>query len=88
MVIIRELHIIRAHHLYYISLLNHYTKHVTFIRNTPNPAMDSLSEEERQSSRKLLNRECDILMDEIDRLIFELSTQERRLKNVTALVRI
>jgi len=31
----RELHIIRAHHLHYLSLLDHYTKHVTFIKIHP-----------------------------------------------------
>ena len=82
----RELHIIRAHHLHYLSLLDHYTKHVTFIKNTPNPAMDGISEEDRIFSAKLLNRECDNLMNEIERLNAELSTQERRLKNVMDLV--
>ena len=86
MLLTRELHIIRAHHLHYLSLLDHYTKHITFIRNTPNPAMDGLDEEDRLSSKKLLNRECDNLMNEINRLNSELSTQERRLKNVMALV--
>ena len=48
--------------------------------------MDGLDEEDRLSSKKLLNRECDNLMNEINRLNSELSTQERRLKNVMALV--
>ena len=48
--------------------------------------MDGLSKEERESSQKLVERECDYLMNEIDRLIAELSTQEKRLKNVMALV--
>ena len=82
----RELHIIRAHHLHYISLLDHYTNIVTFIKDTPNPAMDSVSEEDRRTSVKLLNRECDNLMNEIERLHSELNTQERRLENVMALV--
>jgi len=82
----RELHIIRAHHLHYLSLLEHYTKHVAFIKNTPNPAMDGVGEEERKASEKLVNRECDNLLNEIKRLVSELSTQERRLKNVMALV--
>jgi hypothetical protein len=82
----QELHIIRAHHLHYLSLLDHYTKHINFIRSTPNPAMDGIDEAERLSSEKLLNRECDNLMNEIKRLNSELSTQERRLKNVMALV--
>ena len=48
--------------------------------------MDGINEEERLLSQKLLNRECDNLMNEIKRLNSELSTQERRLKNVMALV--
>jgi hypothetical protein len=86
MLLTRELHIIRAHHLHYLSLLDHYTKHVDFIRNTPNPAMEGLNEEDQKSNEKLVNRECDNLMNEIKRLNAELKTQERRLKNVMALV--
>ena len=88
MPITQELHVIRAHHLHYVSLLDHYTKHVNFIKNTPNPAMDSdrISEEDRIRSAKLLKRECGYLLDEIERLDNELSTQERRLKNVMDLV--
>jgi len=82
----QELHIIRAHHLHYISLLDHYTKHVTFIKNTPNPAMDGVNKEDREKSAKLLKRECDNLLNEIERLNSELSTQERRVENVMALV--
>ena len=82
----QELHVIRAHHLHYLSLLEHYQKHITFIKKTPNPAMQAINEAERKASQHLLNRECDNLMDEIKRLISELSMQERRLKNVMALV--
>ncbi|KAF8809596.1 hypothetical protein BYT27DRAFT_7135830 [Phlegmacium glaucopus] len=82
----QELHVIRAHHLHYLSLLDHYTKHIAFIKNAPNPAMDSLDEKERQASKKLLIRECDNLLNEIKRLNSELNMQERRLKNVMALV--
>ena len=86
MLLTRELHIIRAHHLHYLSLLDHYTKHINFIRDTPNPAMDDINEEDRKSNAKLLDRECDNLMNEIKRLNSELKTQERRLENVMALV--
>ena len=48
--------------------------------------MDGLNEEERRLSEKLLNRECDNLINEINRLNFELSSQETRLENVMALV--
>ena len=86
MPITRELHVIRAHHLHYISLLDHYTKHINFIKNTPNPAMDGVNEEDRKRSANLLTRECDNLLNEIERLHNELGTQERRLKNVMDLV--
>jgi hypothetical protein len=82
----RLLHVIRAHHLHYLSLLDHYTKHVTFIKNTSNPAMDGINKADRLSSQKLLNRVCDNLMNEIGRLTAELNTQERRPKNVMDLV--
>ena len=48
--------------------------------------MDGINEADRLSSQKLLNRECDNLMNEIERLNAELNTQERRLKNVMDLV--
>ena len=86
MPITRELHIISAHHLHYTSLLDHYTKHINFIKNTPNPAMDGLPEVDRIKSAKLLMRECDNLLNEIERLHNEMGTQERRLKNVMDLV--
>lgn len=82
----QELHVIRAHHLHYLSLLEHYTKHVNFIKNTPNPAMEAIEEQERKMSEKLLARECNNLLNEIKRLESELAMQERRLKNVMNLV--
>ena len=82
----QELHVIRAHHLHYLSLLNHYTKHVNFIKNVHNHAMDAVDERDRKASKKLLDRECDNILDEIQRLISELRMQERRLKNVIDLV--
>jgi len=86
MPITRELHAIRAHHLHYISLLDHYAKHINFIKNTPNPAMDGINDEDRIKSSKLLMRECDTLLVEVERLHKELGTQEKRLKNVMDLV--
>ena len=50
-----------------------YTKQVTFIKNTPNPAMDGINEAD--CLLKLLNRECDNLMNDIERLNAELNTQ-------------
>jgi len=82
----RELHIIRAHHLHYTSLLDDFSKHITFIRDTHNPALEHLSEEERQFSSKIMERECANLLTESKRLKSELYMQERRLKNVMGLV--
>ena len=82
----RELHIIGVYHFHYLSLLDHCTKHVIFIKNTPNPAMDAVSMEERSISRELLNRECDNLLDEITHLRSQLRMQKQRLENVMALV--
>ena len=48
--------------------------------------MDGIKKEDRESSKKLLDRECDNLMNEINRLNSELNMQERRLMNVTVLV--
>jgi Sec7-like guanine-nucleotide exchange factor len=48
--------------------------------------MDSVCEVDRKKSEKLLIRECDNLLNEVERLNTELSTQERRLKNVMDLV--
>lgn len=81
----RELHVIGVYHFYYLSLLDQYTKNVIFIKNTPNPAMDVLGEE-RVWSRKLLNKECDNLLNEIKRLQSDLSMQKQRLGNVMRLV--
>ena len=48
--------------------------------------MEAVSEEDRKKSEKLLMRECDNLLDEVQRLQNALSMQERRLKNVMDLV--
>jgi hypothetical protein len=82
----RELHIIRAHHLHYSSLLDDFAKHVIFIRDTHNPALEHLSAEERQFNHEVMERECANLLTEIKRLNSEMRMQERRLKNVMDLV--
>lgn len=84
--IIRELHIVKAHHLHYISLLEHFAKHINFIRNTPNPAMEGVCEVHRQKSFRHLAGECDHLLNAINRLNNELGTQKRQLDNVMDLV--
>jgi len=82
----KELHVIRAHHLHYTSLLEDFRKHVFFVRDTHNPALDSLSKTEQDFSDSLLKRECANLLSEIERLQQDLTMQERRLKNVMGLV--
>jgi len=86
MALTRELHVIRAHHLHYTSLLDDYLKHVEFIAKNPNPAMSKYTEEERTFTQTVMERECDNLAAEIKRLKDNLSMQERRLKNVMGLV--
>ncbi|KAF9530553.1 hypothetical protein CPB83DRAFT_850531 [Crepidotus variabilis] len=82
----QELHVIRAHHLHYTSLLDDFTKHVHFIQETHNPLMDNLSQDDRKFNAGIMKRECDNLLTEIKRLSSELHMQERRLKNVMGLV--
>ncbi|KAG6840305.1 hypothetical protein C0991_007630 [Blastosporella zonata] len=82
MVLTQELHVIRAHHLHYSSLLEDFQKTVNFIKNTHYPGMDSLPKEERKASLALLARECGNLLSEIDRLEKGRRMQDKRLKNV------
>jgi len=86
MTLTRDLHTIQAHQLHYSSLLEDFRKSVEFILNTPNPAMDALSDEDRTMSRKLLEKECLNLLIEVERLEKSREMQERRLKNVMNLV--
>ena len=41
---------------------------MAFVKATINPALHSLSPEELEFRFKLLNRECDNLLDQVDRL--------------------
>ncbi|ESK94948.1 hypothetical protein Moror_13953 [Moniliophthora roreri MCA 2997] len=82
----RGLHFIRAHLLHYGSLLGDMKKSVQFILGTPNPTMNSLPAEEQLFSRKLLEKECNHLLIEIERLEMQLQMQDHRLKNVMNLV--
>jgi len=59
---------------------------VIFLQETSNPVMDTWSEEERQNSKYLLEKECRILLTEIDRLKRNRDMQDKRLKNVMGLV--
>lgn len=86
----QELHVIRAHHLHYSSLLDEFTKNVKFIEETENPFMTPQNfpgqEEMIEENRVLLRRECKTLIQEVNRLKADLHMQERRLKNVMNLV--
>ena len=84
----QELHVIRAHHLHHTSLLEDLRSSVRFVCETINPAMESLSDEERALNSQILSRECAHLSREIDRLEMESKMQDSRLKNVMNLVRI
>lgn len=84
--ITQELHIIRAHHLHYSSLLDDFTKTVEFIRDTENPALDDIAETERQWNKDIMERETSGLLGEILRLEKSRKMQDRRLKNVMNLV--
>lgn len=86
MFLTHQLHIIYAHLLSYSSLLEDFRKTVKFILLTPNPAMDSFSDEDRLFSRRVLERECHNLLLEIERLEMARRMQDKRLKNVMNLV--
>lgn len=84
----QELHVIRAHQLYYTSLLDDVRKTVEFISKHKNPAMESgrIPKLERELNDRFLERECGHLILEIDRLTKDLEMQQSRLKNVMNLV--
>lgn len=78
-----ELHTIQAQLLHYASLLEDFKKSVTFVRNTPSPVLESheFIDSARRDTNKLMRKECDNLLSEIDRLGFQL-------RNITDLVRV
>lgn len=80
----RELHILQAHLLHYESLLKSFQKSVTFVQETPNPAMDDtdVDEQERKQSAKILRGEAEHLLGEIERLEGQRELQIKRLRNV------
>lgn len=80
----RELHILQAHLLRYESLLRSFRKSVTFVQETPNPAMDAtnVDAQEREQSAKALQTEAEHLLDEIERLEGQRELQVKRLRNV------
>ncbi|KAH7929174.1 hypothetical protein BV22DRAFT_1125947 [Leucogyrophana mollusca] len=77
----RDLHILQAHLLHYTSLLEEFRHSVTFVMDTPNPAMETCQEKERLNSQRLMKRECDNLAFEIARLEGRRKMQSNRLKN-------
>ncbi|KIL65409.1 hypothetical protein M378DRAFT_10795 [Amanita muscaria Koide BX008] len=74
-----EVYIIRAHLLYYSSLLVVFKKMIQYILDTPNP---TLTPAQRSTSDPVMKGECNTLLEEIGRLEEELQLQERRLNNV------
>ncbi|KAJ2925295.1 hypothetical protein H1R20_g11758, partial [Candolleomyces eurysporus] len=84
----QELHVIRAHHLHYSSLLDDFIKNINFVQGTPTPFMTPANFDQQliAENARLLERECKNLKDEIERLKLMLYQQERRLKNVMNLV--
>lgn len=84
----RELHILQAHLLHYESLLKSFQKSVTFVQETPNPAMDAtdVDEQERKQSAKILRGEAEHLLGEIERLEGQRELQIKRLRNIMDLV--
>ncbi|KAF8153225.1 hypothetical protein B0H34DRAFT_722697 [Crassisporium funariophilum] len=80
----QEIHVIRAHHLHYASLLEDFAKHIIFIRDTPYPVMhDEVAD---NLSCRIMARECANLLNELTRLKCELRMQDQRLQNVMGLV--
>ncbi|OAX35883.1 hypothetical protein K503DRAFT_339760 [Rhizopogon vinicolor AM-OR11-026] len=77
-----ELHTIQAQLLHYASLLEDFRKSVNFIRNTPSPVLESseFTDQARRDTNKLMRKECDNLLSEIERLGFQL-------KNITDLAK-
>ncbi|KAG8216442.1 hypothetical protein J3R82DRAFT_6548 [Butyriboletus roseoflavus] len=80
----RELHKLQAHLLYYQQLLRDFRVSVEFVKDTPNPAMSVLESDpdERIASGKLLSKEANNLMSEIDRLTGQRQMLSDRLQNV------
>ncbi|EDR06191.1 uncharacterized protein LACBIDRAFT_300414 [Laccaria bicolor S238N-H82] len=80
-----KLHAIRAHLLHYQALLDDFRKTITFIKQTPFPALndsDGYPPRSSEISQQLLETESANLLREIQRLEDTKELQERRLKNV------
>lgn len=79
----RELHIIRASLLHYTSLLEDFKKAVLFVQNTPSPTVQDHPERERSAT--IMDRECKVLLSEIERLEMFRKMQDMRLENLVNL---
>ncbi|KAH7921422.1 hypothetical protein BV22DRAFT_1132288 [Leucogyrophana mollusca] len=78
-----ELHVLQAHLLHHVSLLQEFQKSVKFVRDTTNPALRSLyTSTELKDSNKLLKKECNNLSSEIRRLQGRRDMQSDRLRNI------
>jgi len=79
-----DLHTLQAYLLHYESLLHSFQLSVSFIKSNPNPAMESqgIYEEQRAISNELMQKECDNLLSEIDRLEQRRVMLGKQLKNV------
>jgi hypothetical protein len=82
-----ELHVIRAHQLHYLELLENFRKSVEFVLKYPNPMNENVSERERKLTKELLERECNQLLAGVNRLEMSRRLQDKRLRNVMNLVR-
>lgn len=79
----RELHIIRASLLHYTSLLEDFKKSVLFIQNTPSPTIQDHTG--RLRSGQIMERECNVLVSEIERLEMFRKMQDMRVENLVNL---
>ncbi|KAG1802136.1 uncharacterized protein HD556DRAFT_1304314 [Suillus plorans] len=77
------LHSLQAHLLQYQTLLHDFELSVTFVMESPNPAMEN--SDNKGTTEELMQRECKNLRSEIDRLHKRCSMFISRLKNATDL---
>ncbi|TFL03628.1 hypothetical protein BDV98DRAFT_654941 [Pterulicium gracile] len=84
----QELHIMSAHVLHYSSLLSDFKKSVTFIMNTPNPALDhpDCDTADREHSDGVLKKQCNNILEQIERMEAACKMHGKRLANVQNLV--
>ena len=80
-----DLHTIHAHMLYYNSLLAEFQKAVIFVKDTANPAIKDVENEEQ--TRDAMKVECEHILRGINRIEKLCQTQVQRLTNASYLVR-